>query len=178
MDQVNTDIKGQNNLLNNGVVDTDIKSGSNLLNDSDTVQDVSNKVLTTEVTSLAQEEANSGIPAQVPSAEELYSSSIASYFRNIKHLSDLINTRNGGSYKISRKGMNRVLTSILQLPQDGLPVNLQGRDEQACFSLGQNIINSRFILTQYHVLQERKRLQAEAESATVTSKLFERESEY
>jgi hypothetical protein len=176
MSQVNadTDIKNSNNLLANGVVDTDIKSQSNLLNNADTVQDVSNKVLT-EVTSVAQEELNSGVQAKIPDAEELYSRSISSYIRNIKHLTDLINARNGGSYKISRKGMSRVLTSILQLPQDGLPVNLQGKEEQACFALGQRVIADRYLVTHYHIIQEKKRLQEEREKSTVDSNVTKTE---
>lgn len=169
MSQVNpdTDIKEKNNMLNNGVVDTDIKSDSNLLNSSDTVQDVTNKVLTTEVTSVAEEELKTGVEAKIPDAEELYTRSITSYVRNIKHLTDLINGRNGGSYKISRKGMSRVLTSILQLPQDGLPVNLQGNEEKACFALGQRVIADRYLVTHYHIIQEKKRLQEEREKAIV-----------
>jgi urease gamma subunit len=164
----NSDIKDNSNMLSNGVVDTDIKSESNLLNNSDTVQDVTKKVLTTEVTSLAQEELNTGVKVEIPDAEELYSRSIASYIRNMKHLSDLVNYRNGGSYKISRKGMNRILTSILQLPQDGLQVTLQGEEEKSAFALGQRIIADRFIVTQYHIFQEKKRLQEEKLNGNVT----------
>ena len=170
MSQLNpdTDIKSNDNLLNNGEVDTDIKSESNLLNNSDVIQDVTQKVLTTEVTSIAQEEVNTGIEANIPDAEELNSRAISSYIRNIKMLSDLINSRNGGSYKISRKGMNRVLTSILQLPQDGLRVTLRGEVEKQAFVLGQRIIADRYLATHYHIVQEKKRLQKEREDANVT----------
>jgi len=156
-----------NNMLNNGVVDTDIKSDSNLLNSSDSVQDVSTKVLTTEVTSVAQEELTTGIQAKIPDTEELYSRSISSYIRNIKHLNDIVVSRNVGSYKISRKGMNRVLLSILQLPQDGLPVNLQGNDEKAAFALGQRVIADRYLISHYQIIQEKKRLQKEKEQSII-----------
>lgn len=167
MSQVNpdTDIKSSNNMLNNGAVDTDIKSDSNLLNNADTVQDVNEKVLTTEVTSVAQEELKSGQQIPVPSADELYARATTSFIRNIKFLNDLINGRNGPSYKISRKGMNRVLNSILQLPMDGLPVTLQGKEEKAAFALGQRLIADRYLITHYHIQQERKRLQDEKNSA-------------
>lgn len=161
------DIKNNNNILNNGVVDTDIKAQTNLLNDSDTVNDVQKKVLTTEVTSIAREEVLSGQQINVPNAEELYTKATVSFIRNMKHLNDLINGRNGPSYKISRKGMSRLLNSILQLPMDGLPVTLQGNDEKAAFALGQRIIADRYLITHHHIVQERKRLQKEAEQASM-----------
>lgn len=157
-----------NNMLDNGAVDTDIKSEGNLLNNADNVQDVQQKVLTTEVTSVAREEAATGKKVEIPNAEELYKRAAMSYIRNIKHLNDLISGRNGPSYKIGRKGMNRVLNSILQLPQDDLPVTLQGDEEKMAFALGQRIIADRFIITQHHILEERKRLQKESEQAKVT----------
>jgi hypothetical protein len=63
--------------------------------------------------------------------------------------------------------MNRVLTSILQLPQDGLAVNLQGKEEQACFALGQRVIADRYLVTHYHIIQEKKRLQEERENSII-----------
>lgn len=165
----NADIKNSDNLINNGVVDSDIKSESNLLNNADTVQDVSNKVLTTEVTSVAQEEITSGVKVNMPTAEELYTRSITSYIRNIKHLSDIVTARNGGSYKISRKGMNRILMSILQLPQDGLNVTLQNDNEKASFALGQRVLADRYLITHYHITQEKNRLQKEQEESKVNT---------
>lgn len=158
----------ENNLLDNGAVDSDIKSKSNLLNASDTVQDIQDKALVTEVTSVAREEAATGQKIKVPSPEELYTNATLSFIRNMKHINDLICGRNGPSYKISRKGMNRVLNAILQLPMDGLAVTLQGKDEKAAFMLGQRVIADRFIITQKHILDERKRLQQEVESGNVT----------
>lgn len=155
----------ENNMLDNGAVDTDIKSNSNLLNNSDNVQDVHNKAATTEVTSIAREEAATGQKIAMPSAEELYTRASMSFIRNMKHLNDLITSRNGGSYKISRKGMNRLVNSILQLPMDGLPVTLQGEEEKMAFALGQRIIADRFLITQKHIIEERKRLQEESEQA-------------
>lgn len=167
--QVNPDqdIKSNENILNNGIVDTDIKADSNLLNDSNTVKEVHDKVLTTQVTSIAREEAATGQKIKMPSAEELYTNATLSFIRNLKHLNDIINGRNGPSYKISRKGMNRIVNSILQLPMDEMPVSLQGDDEKAAFALGQRIIADRFLITHKHILDERKRLQQENENAKV-----------
>lgn len=156
----------QNNMLDNGAVDTDIKSDSNLLNKSDTVQDVKTQVLT-EVTSVAREEQATGQQIKLPTVEELYSKATLSFVRNLKHLNDIINGKNGPSYKISRKGMNRILNSILQLPMDNMPVMLQGDDEKAAFALGQRIIADRYLITHHHILEEKKRLQKQAEQANV-----------
>ncbi len=165
------DIKSEKNILNNGTVDTDIKADSNLLNNSDTAQDVQNKILTTEVTSIAREEQASGQKIEIPSAEELYSRASMSFVRNMKHLNDLIAGRNGPSYKISRKGMNRIMNSILQLPQDDLPVNLQSKEEKSAFALGQRVIADRYLITHYHILEERKRLQKETEQAKIEQEI-------
>jgi hypothetical protein len=158
----------ENNMLTNGVVDTDIKSNGNLLNNADTAQDVQNKVLTTEVTSIAREEQLSGQQIATPSPEELYTKASMSYIRNMKHLNDLIQGRNGPSYKISRKGMNRLLNSILQLPIDNVPVTLQGKEEKMAFALGQRVIADRYLMTHFHIVEERKRLQKEQEQASMS----------
>lgn len=142
-------------------------NNNNLLENSDTLQDVHNKVLT-EVTSVAREEQLTGQQIKIPTAEELYSRATLSFVRNLKHLSDLINGKNGPSYKISRKGMNRILNAVLQLPMDNLPVMLQGDDEKAAFALGQRIIADRYIITHHHILEEKKRLQKQSEQANVS----------
>lgn len=154
-------------------VDSDLKDKSNLLNDADTVQDISEKVLTTEVTSVAQEEAKSGQKINVPQGEELYAKASMSFIRNMQFLNQLVNGKNGGNYKISRKGMNRVLNAILQLPMDGLPVALQGNEEKTAFLLGQRLIADRYIITHHHIVQERKRLQEEQKNANVTEEQTE-----
>lgn len=153
----------------------DITSG-NLLNNSDTIQDVQNQVLTTEVTSVAREEQLTGQQIQIPSGEELYTKATMSFIRNLKHLNDIINGRNGPSYKISRKGMNRILNSILQLPMDGLPVTLQGNDEKQAFALGQRIIADRFLITHHHIVEEKKRLQKESEQAKMSETSTEQQT--
>lgn len=167
----NTDLTDKSNMLNNGVVDTDIKSETNLLNDSDNTQDVQNKILTTEVTSVAREEARTGVQVQIPTGEELYQKAMGSFIRNMKHLNDLLNKTKGSgsnSHVISRKGMNRLLNSIIQLPMDGLPVTLQGEEEKMAFALGQRLLSDRYIITHYHILQERKKiLQEQQNNATI-----------
>jgi len=168
----NTDLTDKSNMLNNGTVDTDIKSETNLLNDADTTKDIQNKVLTTSVTSIAMEEAASGQQVQLPSGDELYQKAMMSFIRNMKYLNDLLNKTKGSgssSQAISRKGMNRLMNSILQLPMDGLPVTLQGDDEKMAFALGQRLIADRYMITHHHILQERKRLQAEKNNGMINN---------
>jgi hypothetical protein len=164
----NTDLTDKSNMLNNGLAETDIKADNNLLNSAETTKEVQTKILT-EVTSIAKEEARTGQQINIPTGEELYNKATGSFIRNMKHLNDLINkTKGSGSntYAVSRKGMNRVLNAILQLPMDGLPVTLQGEEEKMLFALGQRIIADRYLITHQHILEERKRLQAEKNSAT------------
>ena len=170
MDNIN-DITENTNMLHNGKVDRDLLNETNLLNDSDTAQDVRNKVLTTEVTSIAREEARTGISQPMPTGEELYQRAMSSFIRNMKHLNDLMNKTKGSgsnSHVISRKGMNRLLNSIIQLPMDGLPVTLQGDEEKMAFALGQRLLSDRYIITHYHILQERKKILQDAkDNATI-----------
>lgn len=152
---------------NKPAVPQDDGGTEDLLKDSDTVQDLALKATetkpVTEVTSLAKEEEKTGLRQEIPTAEELTARATSSYIRHLRQLNDLISGRNGGSYKISRKGMNRIMNSILQLPQDGLPVLLQGNEEKMAFAVGQRIIADRFLITQHHISQEIKRMREKQE---------------
>lgn len=145
----------------------DIKDKSNLLNDSQEIADVVSKAsdtqIKTEVTSIAAEELRTGVQQQMPTAEELVARANSSFIRNLQALNALINRRSGKDYAISRKGMNRLLISIIQLPQDGLPVNLNSQEEKLGFGIGQRCVSDRFILTQHHIGEEMKRIKAERE---------------
>jgi hypothetical protein len=155
----NQDLK-ENNMLDNGAVDTDIKSESNLLNNSDSVQDVATKAseLQTEVTTIAEQEQLSGQKIDVGTPDDLYAKAASSYIRNMKMLNDIVRGRQGSGFTISRKGMNRVINAILQLPQDGLPVKLENDAEMAVFGIGQRIIADRYLMTHYHIVQQQKEM--------------------
>lgn len=157
--QASNDIKQDNNLLNNGAVDADLKSESNILNNP-----TSEGKVVTEVTSIAAEELRTGVQQQMPTVEELVARANSSYIRNLQGLAALINKRTGKDYAISRKGMNRLLLAIIQLPQDGLPVNLNSHEEKLGFGIGQRCISDRFMLTQHHINEEMKRIKAEREA--------------
>lgn len=135
----------------------------------------------TEVTSVAKEQEKTGQKIELPSAEELVARATASYHRNITMLTNLVKARNGGSYQISRKGMNRILSAIIQMPSDGLPVGLQGEEEKLAFTLGQRVLMDRYVITHHHIVQEQKRVaeerKAAAEAAAKTSVNEESKSE-
>lgn len=141
--------------------DHDILDKSNLLNNSDTVEDLTIKTAQeetrTEVTSIAQEEAKTGQKIPIPNAEELVSRASVSLFRNLQDLNTLITSRTGGDYKISRKGMNRVLNSVLNLPTEDIPVKLQTKEEKLAFALGQRIIADRMVIIQHYINEEVKK---------------------
>lgn len=120
----------------------------------------------TEVTSIAQEEEKSGQKIEMPSPEEMVARASSSVIANLQALSKIVNAREGTGYKISRKGMNRILLSIFDLPTEGQRVMLQGQEEKFAFAIGQNLLRSLFILMQNHVNEEiRKRKEAELAKA-------------
>ena len=110
--------------------------------------------LKTQVTSIAEEEKKTGQKIEVPKPEELVARASSNLIANQQMINNLINRKNGSSYVISRKGMNRVLNAILALPQEGLPVVLQGQEEQAAFAVGQNMIREMFIIMANHAFVE------------------------
>lgn len=175
------DIKDNSNVLNNGVVDTDIKSETNLLNGAENVQDLEVKAseLKTEVTTIAEEEKRTGQNINVGTPEDIYAKAAGSYIRNMKMLNDMITGRQGTGYAISRKGMNRVMNAILQLPQDGLPVKLENDMEMAVFGVGQRIIADRYLMTHYHIVQQQREMlkQREAEAKALAENKTETKTE-
>lgn len=132
------------NLLDQGKKD--------LLQTNDSVEGVA-----TEVTTIKEQEEKSGQKINVPSAEELIARASSSMIVNKKMLNDLVCRKTGNKYLISRKAMNRILMSILDLPTGGLPVALKTQEEKLAFGLGQKMIADRFILTQHHIAEEMKK---------------------
>lgn len=116
----------------------------------------------TEVTSIAKEEEKTGQKIDIPSPEELVARASSSVIANLQALRRIIHARQGNSYAVSRKGMNRIMEAIFDLPTEGQTVMLQGKDEKMAFILGQNLMRNMFILTQHHINEEiRKRKEAE-----------------
>lgn len=154
----------------------DLASSSNLLEGSETVQDVQVKAgePLTEVTSIAKEEEKTGQKIDLPSPEELVARASSSVIANLQTLNKLINMKQGSGYAISRKGMNRLLLSIFDLPTEGQQVKLQGKEEKYAFFVGQNLMRSLFILMQNHVNEEiAKRKLAELEKTALATETKE-----
>lgn len=143
---------------------------------NDMVLDLSKEPVT-EVTSVAQEEEKTGQKIELPSPEEMVARASSSVIANLQALSKIVNAREGTGYKISRKGMNRILLSIFDLPTEGQRVMLQGQEEKFAFAIGQNLLRSLFILMQNHVNEEiRKRKEAELNKTQEENKPSEGDS--
>lgn len=130
----------------------------------DLLQENSSKEeLKTKVTSIQQEEEKSGQKINVPSPEELVARASSSMITNKEHLRRLIaNRQPNGKFALNRKAMNRIVLAILDLPTDGLPVELKSESEKMAFALGQRMIADRFVIMQHHISQElRKRREKE-----------------
>lgn len=119
------------------------------------VEQVQQKEQLTEVTSVAKEELKTGNKVQMPSPEEIVHRASSSYISGLQELERLF--RSG---KISNRGMTRTMIAILSLPSDGVPVKLKDSTEKYAFAVGQGVIRDRFLITQYHVVQEQKIIRA------------------
>ncbi len=144
-----------------------MEDNKDLLTGSDTVQDIQIKAATpvTEVTSIAKEEEKTGQKIELPSAEELVARASSSVIGNLQAMKRLIGAKNGSQYVISRKGMNRIMEAIFDLPTEGQKVMLQGKEEKQAFFIGQNLMRSLFILMQNHVNEEMKKRKEAQETA-------------
>lgn len=120
----------------------------------------------TEVTSIAKEEKKTGTKIEVPSEEELLARASQSFFNNRMVLSKLYP-------RLSSKGKTRVMNAILDLPTEDIPVKLKGNDEKLAFALGQRIISDRFVVTQYHINQEIRKLKKQKEASNKSEEKVE-----
>ena len=129
-----------------------------------------NEILKTEVTSIAQEEAKTGEKIELPSAEKIIANATQAYIQDMTQLQKAYGYL-GGRAKI------RSLIAILSIPTDKIPVNLVSEEEKFCFALGQRIIQHRFLITQYHINQERMKIDKEAKINKKTKKKTKKKTE-
>lgn len=108
---------------------------------------------TTEVTSVAKEEAKTGKKVNMPDREQLKAMAGASFMKNRKIFDDIFKT-------LSARAKSRVMHAVLDMPTGGMPVYLKTDDEKQAFALGQRIISDRFIITYYHIEEESKAAKA------------------
>jgi hypothetical protein len=121
--------------------------------------------LLTEVTSIAQEEAKTGETVAPPmTPEQLVSKAHASFYRSRRDFAQVF-------ISLSSRGKMRVMNAVLDLPTPGLKVLLKENNEKLAFRIGQQIIQDRFLITQYHIGQEVKKMREEkaAKEAAATA---------
>lgn len=123
-----------------------------------TANETAKSEVTTEVTSVAQEEAKTGQKVDLPSNEELLGRIAAAYTQHRMLF-------NRTFKQLSSKEKNRVCDSLLELPMDDMKVTLKSDEEKLAFKLGQQVQMYRFILiqdkTQKDIQKARKELEAE-----------------
>lgn len=108
------------------------------------------KQIKTEVTSLAKEEEKTGKKIELPSEEELIAKASASFFASRTACSKVFKS-------LSSKQKCRVFDAVLDLPTDGVPVLLKSDEEKKAFVYGQRSLSDRFLITYYHILEERRK---------------------
>lgn len=115
------------------------------------------KVLTTEVTSLAKEDARNGTTTKLPSPEELVQRANVSFIQKRQMLAAIWP-------KLSKKATLRVLAAGLDLPAEDLPVVLRTDDEKMCFGLLQRIQQDRFLIIQNEINKQMLELKAKKQA--------------
>lgn len=116
----------------------------------DSVEEVKPKQVLTEVTSIAKEEEKTGKKIELPSFEELASRASTSFVTNKAKLAHVFKNLSG-------RGKERVMSAIMDLPTEGIPVFIKKDEEKLAFALGQRMISDRFVIMQYHIKQEHDR---------------------
>jgi hypothetical protein len=123
----------------------------------DSVEEPEAKEILTEVTTIAKEEEKTGEKVQLPSQQELINRASASMISDRKHLGQVLP-------KLGKNALKRIILAALELPTAGIPVKLVSDEEKGAYLLAQRIINNRFTITYYHILEESKKLKAEKET--------------
>lgn len=116
----------------------------------------------TQVTSIAQEEARTGQKIPIPSAEELVQRASLSMIRTLQQIEAILSVKDSPR-KMSNRAIKRAILAGLQLPTDGMPINLRKDEEKLLFGLIQRVISDRFIILQHHITQQMKIARAKEE---------------
>ena len=101
----------------------------------------------TEVTSIAKEEEKTGEKIPIPDPETLFSRANASFINHFNTFVSLLP-------KLSAKQKIRVITAVLSLPEDGVPVLLKTDIEKYAYAMGQRAKLDQFTIFQYHIHKE------------------------
>lgn len=117
-----------------------------------------NSQVKTEVTSLADQEIKTGKTIKMPDERELVARASASLISSLREIRAVLSSEKGSTYYVSRRGMIRGITAGLKLPEQDMLMDLQNYGEKVLFAKIQQLIADRFVITQFHVNQERKRI--------------------
>lgn len=121
-------------------------------NNEQSTTEVKQEQVLTEVTSIAQEEEKSGQKIELPSFEEMARRASTSFITNKAKLAHVFTNLSG-------RGKDRVMSAIMDLPTEGIPVFLRKDEEKLAFAIGQRMIADRFVIMQFHIKQEHDRRQ-------------------
>jgi len=121
------------------------------------------KEITTEVTSIAKEEARTGKKIELPNAEELVTRASQSLFVCRKKMEQLM-------IKMPKRQVVRAMNGVFDLPTGGLPVNLTKDEEKLLYAIGQRAMSDRFIIIQHHINEEMQKEKEKLEKAKKKAK--------
>lgn len=133
------------------------------MTDLNETNDEKKSTVMTEVTTLAQEDAKSGVKTPLPSAEEMVARASISMTTKRRHLNNIMSN-------LSKKATLRVLNAIFELPTADIPVLLKAEEEKMAFALGQRIQQDRFLIIQHAInkqFQELKEKQSQQQQEGV-----------
>lgn len=112
-------------------------------------QEVQDPTLT-QVTTLAEEEKKAPEAPKL-TKQDMREMALRDHMGGLLQLQNLVR-------RMSKRGLSRIFTAILQLPQEGLKVNLNGPEEQAVFGIAQRVLNAKFALILHYVEEESLKL--------------------
>lgn len=129
----------------------------------------------TQVTSIAKEEEKTGQKIDLPKGEELAQRASMSLIKRLSRIEQMLSSKDP-RYKVSARDLKRAIIAGINLPSDGLPVQLKSNESKELFALIQGAISDRFILMQYHISEELKKQKAKAAQDKTEEQSVEEES--
>jgi hypothetical protein len=116
----------------------------------------------TQVVSIDREEEKTGQKMELPSPEVIANNAMGGYIRGMQELHKILTDKS-----VSKISVAKGVLYGLDLPEEELPVFLKTGAEKDIFGLVQQIVNCRFLVTQYHIDMRRKEMIAKQEAKEV-----------
>lgn len=110
-----------------------------------------NEEVLTEVTSIAEEEKKTGQKVELPDASELAERAGGAIIMDRHQLNAILPN-------LGKNALKRLILAALDLPTSGVPVKLVSDEEKLAYGLAQRIINNRFTVTYFHMVEKQKEL--------------------